>query len=168
MQLSWLEQLICNQQVVGSSPSIGSKKQQYVHLNSEILGRYSSGQRGRTVTPLTMSSQVRILLSPLAYFVRIKNCFSYLYKISTNTDQSVQCESSSVGRASAFQAECRRFEPGLSLSFLFIADVAQGQSVSLVRKRSRVQISSLALLKIKRFHKNYCQFLNSVLLLPNS
>jgi hypothetical protein len=33
-------------------------------------------------------------------------------------------ESSSVGRASAFQAECRRFEPGLSLSLF--ADVAQG------------------------------------------
>ena len=28
-----------------------------------------------------------------------------------------KCESSSVGRASAFQAECRRFEPGLSLFF---------------------------------------------------
>ena len=27
------------------------------------------------------------------------------------------CESSSVGRASAFQAECRQFEPGLSLFF---------------------------------------------------
>jgi hypothetical protein len=26
-----------------------------------------------------------------------------------------KCESSSVGRASAFQAECRQFEPGLSL-----------------------------------------------------
>ena len=34
--------------------------------------------------------------------------------------------SSSVGRASAFQAECRQFEPGLSLFFFTIADVAQG------------------------------------------
>nr|AOE09875.1 hypothetical protein [uncultured bacterium] len=42
---------------------------------------------------MTTSSQVRILLSP----------------------QFTYCESSSVGRASAFQAECRRFEPGLSL-----------------------------------------------------
>jgi hypothetical protein len=29
----------------------------------------------------------------------------------------LKSESSSVGRASAFQAECRRFEPGLSLFF---------------------------------------------------
>ena len=28
------------------------------------MGRYSSGQRGQTVNLLTMSSQVRILLSP--------------------------------------------------------------------------------------------------------
>ena len=88
MQLSWLEQLICNQQVVGSSPSIGSQF-------FKIMGRYSSGQRGQTVNLLFLTSQVRILLSPLKYL----------------------SESSSVGRASAFQAECRRFEPGLSLKF---------------------------------------------------
>ena len=52
IQLSWLEQLICNQQVVGSSPSIGS------------WGRYSSGQRGQTVNLLATPSQVRILFSP--------------------------------------------------------------------------------------------------------
>ena len=59
------------------------------------MGRYSSGQRGQTVNLLFLTSQVRILLSPLKYL----------------------SESSSVGRASAFQAECRRFEPGLSLKF---------------------------------------------------
>ena len=66
-----------------------------------LLGRYSSGQRGQTVNLLTTSSQVRILLSPQKNHLRIFQ----------------SCESSSVGRASAFQAECRRFEPGLSLSF---------------------------------------------------
>ncbi len=58
-----------------------------------------------------MSSQVRILLSPQNFkpliFVR-----------------KLKSESSSVGRASAFQAECRQFEPGLSLKYQQ-ADVAQ-------------------------------------------
>ena len=58
IQLSWLEQLICNQQVVGSSPSIGS------YLSFLFLGRYSSGQRGQTVNLLAQPSQVRILFSP--------------------------------------------------------------------------------------------------------
>ncbi len=48
--------------------------------------------------------------------------------------QPLYCGSSSVGRASAFQAECRQFEPGLPLKFLhnckklqkvFTAGVAQ-------------------------------------------
>ena len=72
---------------MGSSPSIGS-------LFFKISGRYSSGQRGQPVKLLFLTSQVRILLSP-----------PYL------------SGSSSVGRASAFQAECRRFEPGLPLNF---------------------------------------------------
>jgi hypothetical protein len=41
-----VEQLICNQQVVGSSPSAGSDLW-------NKLGRYSSGQRGQTVNLLT-------------------------------------------------------------------------------------------------------------------
>ena len=41
-------------------------------------------------------------------------------------DELKECESSSVGRASAFQAECRRFEPGLSLKIISTkAGVAQ-------------------------------------------
>ncbi len=38
--------------------------------------------------------------------------------------KGLECESSSVDRASAFQAEGRGFDPRLSLNFL--ADVAQG------------------------------------------
>ena len=51
VDLSWLEQLICNQQVVGSSPSIGSTKVKII----DILGRYSSGQRGQTVNLLVFT-----------------------------------------------------------------------------------------------------------------
>ena len=53
------EQLICNQQVIGSSPIIG------------FMGRFPSGQRGQTVNLLAMPSKVRILLRPLG--VRIRN-----------------------------------------------------------------------------------------------
>ena len=123
-QLSWPEHVICNLGVVGSNPSAGSRKVHYlIGLKMLIEGRYSSGQRGQTVNLLVIPSQVRILFSPL---------FFHMY-----------CGSSSVGRASAFQAECREFEPRLPL-FFCCADVAQGQSTSLVRKRSRVQISSSA------------------------
>ena len=47
------EQLICNQQVIGSSPIIG------------FMGRFPSGQRGQTVNLLQIASVVRIHLCPL-------------------------------------------------------------------------------------------------------
>ena len=50
------EQLICNQQVIGSSPIIGSKK-----INK---GGFPSGQRGQTVNLLATLSMVRIHLRP--------------------------------------------------------------------------------------------------------
>ena len=83
MQLSWLEQLICNQQVVGSSPSIGSL--------GEILKRPTR----------TDCKSVGL------YLRRFESCSPH---------KTLSSGSSSVGRASAFQAECRRFEPGLPLN----------------------------------------------------
>ena len=47
------EQLICNQQVIGSSPIIG------------FLGEFPSGQRGQTVNLLAVLSVVRIHFPPL-------------------------------------------------------------------------------------------------------
>ena len=52
------EQLICNQQVIGSSPIIGSVRK----IN---MGGFPSGQREQTVNLLAMPSKVRILLRPL-------------------------------------------------------------------------------------------------------
>ena len=49
------EQLICNQQVIGSSPIIG------------FLDGFPSGQRGQTVNLLATPSKVRILLHPFEY-----------------------------------------------------------------------------------------------------
>ena len=54
------EQLICNQQVIGSSPIIGSKK-----LNKFFMDGFPSGQRGQTVNLLQIASMVRIHLHPL-------------------------------------------------------------------------------------------------------
>ena len=51
-----VEQLICNQQVGGSSPSTGSTQ---VHM-----GEFPSGQRGQTVNLLAVLSVVRIHLPP--------------------------------------------------------------------------------------------------------
>ena len=48
-----VEQLICNQQVVGSSP-----------IASSSMGRYPSGQRDQTVNLTAMPSKVRILPPP--------------------------------------------------------------------------------------------------------
>ena len=49
------EQLICNQQVIGSSPIIG-----FYYLDG-----FPSGQRGQTVNLLATLSKVRILPHPL-------------------------------------------------------------------------------------------------------
>ena len=48
------EQLICNQQVIGSIPIVGS------------MDGFPSGQRGQTVNLLQIASVVRIHLHPLA------------------------------------------------------------------------------------------------------
>ena len=47
------EQLICNQQVIGSSPIVG------------FMDGFPSGQRGQTVNLLQLASVVRIHLRPL-------------------------------------------------------------------------------------------------------
>ena len=53
------EQLICNQQVIGSIPIVGLK---YLKNN---MGGFPSGQRGQTVNLLQLASMVRIHLHPL-------------------------------------------------------------------------------------------------------
>ena len=57
--------------------------------------RYSSGQRGQTVNLLTMSSVVRIHVSPPLALVFYTSCYAGLAQLA---------------RASAFQAEGRGFE----------------------------------------------------------
>ena len=52
-----VEQLICNQQVGGSSPSTSSI---FPKQPIEYVGEFPSGQRGQTVNLLSMTSMVRI------------------------------------------------------------------------------------------------------------
>src|SRR5690349_68121 len=81
------EQLICNQQVVGSSPSASSSalRERRGVLGAEVLGSwcslnlfpssrrarasvkggFPSGQRGQTVNLMALPSQVRILYPPV-------------------------------------------------------------------------------------------------------
>ena len=70
------EQLICNQQVAGSSPITSSN---FFKVNT---GGYPSGQRGQTVNLLRLASMVRIHLPPPAkrHFSLWKNVFFHLYK----------------------------------------------------------------------------------------
>ena len=55
-----VEQLICNQQVRGSSPFTSS------NFSFDYMGAFPSGQRGQTVNLLRFASVVRIHLRPPA------------------------------------------------------------------------------------------------------
>ena len=62
------EQLICNQQVIGSSPIIG-----FTIFSKVFMGEFPSGQRGQTVNLLAQLSVVRIHLPP--FFILESLCF---------------------------------------------------------------------------------------------
>ena len=83
-----VEQLICNQRVGGSNPFAGSGIDHRLGLIVMIImGRYQSGQMGRAVNPLRRR-----------------------FGGSNPSLPILKGGNSSVGRASAFQAECRGFE----------------------------------------------------------
>ncbi len=119
------------------------------------MGRYQSGQLGRTVTPLAFAFVGSNPALPTFYFNMLKHkyqivkikidylCHSFAERFCrrklTGKDRTMATKldrgSSSVDRASAFQAEGRGFEPRLPLkvwlshcgiSRTFLADVAQG------------------------------------------
>ncbi len=93
-----VEQLICNQQVAGSSPIASSR-----------MEGFPSGQRGQTVNLLAQPSEVQILPPPPQH------------KASRVVGVSERGGNSSVGRASAFQAERRGFESRFPLQILYTA-----------------------------------------------
>ncbi len=65
-----VEQLICNQQVGGSSPSTSSKQSLLYFKAGFHMGEFPSGQRGQTVNLLSTTSVVRIHLLPPKILVR--------------------------------------------------------------------------------------------------
>ena len=60
---SMAEQLICNQQVGGSTPFTSSN----LCITISYMGEFPSGQRGQTVNLLSVTSVVRIHLPPPDY-----------------------------------------------------------------------------------------------------
>ena len=99
--------MICNLGVVGSNPTRGSRKEivtqamtqawQSTERRLSKTGEYQSGQMGQTVNLLVYTFGGSNPSSPTINFL--------------------QCGSSSVDRASAFQAEGREFEPRLPLKY---------------------------------------------------
>ena len=109
-----VEQLICNQQVAGSSPIASSKKM------SESMEGFPSGQREQTVNLPAKPTEVRTLPPP-PYL-----CCLLRWKVAVRDigDSRYCCfiiisGSSSVARASAFQAEGRGFESRFPLQFIW-------------------------------------------------
>ncbi len=72
------EQLICNQQVVGSTPitSLSSSQDEKLQLN---MGEFPSGQRGQTVNLLAPPSVVRIHLPPAKNKCRIRRVRFFVF-----------------------------------------------------------------------------------------
>ena len=85
------EQLICNQQVVGSTPIASSIRHptylenriRYSIMLSKDVEGFPSGQRGRTVNPLAELSMVRIHLPPPI----IKPAEAYLQRVHAEVAQ---------------------------------------------------------------------------------
>ena len=117
---STVEQLICNQQAAGSIPiasSVATEDSSEKLAKGSVpthgrahrrIGPFSegfpSGQREQTVNLSPLASKVRILPPPPPNSQSVENRIA------------MGCGSSSVGRALAFQARRRGFEPRLPLS----------------------------------------------------
>ncbi len=107
------EQLTCNQQVAGSTPAVGSGAREAYAAGLVCAERYPSGQREQTV-------------NLPAYAFGGSNPPLSMSRRETAPGASLsQCGGSSVGRASAFQAERRGFDSRSPLSTLLYAQVAQ-------------------------------------------
>ena len=85
------EQLICNQQVVGSTPitsSIAAKhlRRKIFSYMLETMGRLQSGQMQRTVNPSSPTSMVRIRpFPPISREQHGFFCFSKEFKLNVES-----------------------------------------------------------------------------------
>ena len=74
------EQLICNQQVVGSTPI----------TSSSSMGEFPSGQRGQTVNLLSSTSLVRIQLPPPYKKYQVLTAWYFLYVVKPGRSAGAQ------------------------------------------------------------------------------
>jgi hypothetical protein len=111
---SMAEHLFCKQAVKGSNPLASSQEPiadaaRTQRESAMVSEGCPSGQREQTVNlPVSAFSGS----NPLPSTARKRNMSSAQQQSRAGASER---GSSSVGRASAFQAECRRFEPGLPL-----------------------------------------------------
>ena len=97
---SGVEQLTCNQQVVGSTPTIGSSR---APCCGSAVERFPSGQREQTVN------------LPANAYGGSNPPLSIPFFSQMTTTRTMICGSSSGGRARAFQARGRGFDSRLPL-----------------------------------------------------
>ena len=121
-----VEHLPCKQGVKGSSPLASSIRKRTgkelrevrkvsVDSSAFFLEGCPSGQREQTVNLPALPSMVRIHHPPLGSRGAGSGEVEGLANRTIASRRRKPCGSSSVGRASAFQAERRRFESGLPL-----------------------------------------------------
>jgi hypothetical protein len=99
-----VEQLICNQQVAGSSP-IASSREGLFYMEG-----FPSGQREQTVNLPAEPTEVQILPPPSFIDNRVSDLGIGRWALRFVDRDFCISGSSSVARASAFQAEGRGFE----------------------------------------------------------
>jgi hypothetical protein len=141
-----VEQLICNQQVAGSSPFASTK-----FFPSSVPGGMPEWPKGAGCKP----AGIRLR--------RFESCFPHSHaRFTAQPDRVRSCGSSSVGRASAFQAEGRGFESRLPLAtpaprcrcttFLFITSRPRSSAVEHFLGKEEVTGSSPVEGSIHRSH----------------
>ena len=106
------EQLICNQQVIGSSPIIG------------FMDGFPSGQRGQTVNLLQLASVVRIHLRPFLFLSRGRAVWELVGLITRRSLVQIRLPQpwfrGVVVITSACHAEDREFEPRRNRHFFWL------------------------------------------------
>ena len=138
-----VEQLICNQQVGGSSPSTSSN-------NKFNMGEFPSGQRGQTVNLLSLTSLVRIQLPPPTKkeLLSTKSSF-FVYpsrRLGISSPHNVRCISSALRAVSHHAPAC------ISLRL----DDIQCSALMIYRNKLRMIYKAYALIYLRK-----CDIINS-------
>ena len=125
-----VEQLICNQQVAGSSPIASSSERMDTQAPDKIrvfCGWVPKWPKGTGCKPVG-SSLRRFESFPIHHYICQSdgNAGFSSYERALRWRSHV-CGSSSVGRALAFQAKCREFDPRLPLQLCLGSSVGRAR-----------------------------------------